>query len=253
VRWFDELAFRARGALRWSVPALKRSLTFDQVISVLPEQARGPARALSSTYDLSAWSGGCSYREWVDSLYALDVLARVIPRELPPGRAVEIGAKNGSMLPALATLTGRGCDAIELDAHRRYLWGSTRRVYGEALAARFPDCRFVADDVRNVAGPWALATWWLPFLTPGPLEAWGLPARFLVPAELLEVVRSRILPGGALFVVNQGEEEGALQGRLFDQLGMRATSLGAIESALSPFERPRVGWLWRSMTPVAGW
>lgn len=251
MEWFDELAFRFRGAVPWSLPAFKRALTFNQVLAQLPQQARASARALSSAFDLSKWGGCCSRQEWIDSLYALEVLARVIPGDLPAGRAVEIGAKNGSMLPALATLTRRGCDAIELDAHRRYLWGSTRRVYGEALAARFPDCRFLADDVRNVAGPWALVTWWLPFLTPGPLEAWGLPSRFLAPAELLAVVRSRILPGGALFIVNQGDEEGAIQARLFDQLGMRATSLGAIESPLSPFKRPRVGWLWRNTTPTA--
>lgn len=87
-------------------------------------------------------------------------------------------------------------------------------------------------------------TWFLPFLTEGPLIAWGLPRRFLAPLELLTHVTSRLVPGGVLLVVNQGAEEAAPQEALFTQLAVpgRTTSLGRVDSPLSPFRRERFGW-----------
>lgn len=238
----DELSFRLRSAFPFSLPAFKRTIPFEAVDLVGP--ARERAARLRESHDLSAWSRCCNAQDWRESLYALDVLSRVLPA-LPEGRGLEVGAKNGSMLPGFVTAVKRSCDAVELDAHRRYLWGSTRRVYGETMARAFPDCRFIAGDVRSLEGPWSVVTWWLPFLTATPLEAWGLPGRFLAPLELLTHVTSRVLPGGVVFIVNQGEAEHELQGRLFREARLEAQSLGKIESVLSPFVKPRFGWLWQ--------
>lgn len=153
-----------------------------------------------------------------------------------------MGSKNGAYLPALGVFRPP-FDAVELDAHRRYLWGSTRRAYGEAKAAAFPGSRFVAGDVRELDGPWALVTWLLPFLTPGPLVAWGLPDRHLRPAELVRHVVDRVAPGGVLLVVNQGEEEHALQLALLADLA--PIPLGRVDSPLSPFRQTRFATLVR--------
>ena len=244
---FSEFAFRARAAVPWSLPAFKSVVSLAQARESSSDATR--LDELDSRYSLSSWSRCCDHQDWRESLYVLDVLARLLPKSLPAGRGLDVGAKNGAMLPGLVTATGRGCDAVELDAHRRYLWGSTRRVYGEAMARAFPDCRFISGDVRALEGPWAIVTWWLPFLSPAPLEAWGLPERFLAPLELLRHVTDRVVPGGVLFVVNQGEGEAELQRQLFLQLGLRATPLGRIESSLSPFIRPRFGWLFSPSTP----
>jgi hypothetical protein len=217
----------------------------DQVASTLTGPARARFDELRASHPLGAWERCLSPQAWRESLYALDVLAQHLPAEVPAGRALDVGAKNGAMLAGLATAAPRGWDAVELDAHRRYLWGSTRRVYGEAIAASFPDCHFIAGDVRSLEGPWALVTWFLPFLTRAPLSAWGLPERFLAPLELLQHVTSRVLPGGVLLVVNQGEHEASLQQALFQQVGGRLEALGRVESPLSPFRLPRFGWRWR--------
>jgi hypothetical protein len=242
---FDELVFRARSLLRVSLPAFQRRATLPELERVLDGPGRERLSVLQQRFDLTPWARCCNEQAWRESLYALDVVDRLAPKELPDGRALDVGAKNGAMLAGLATALPRGWDAVELDAHRRYLWGSTRRVYGEAVARTFPGCRFIAGDVRALEGPWAFVTWFLPFLTPAPLEAWGLPKRFLVPLELLRHVTARIRPGGALVVVNQGEDEAEHQRALFTKLGGALESLGRVESVLSPFTRPRFGWRWR--------
>ncbi|MDP3504401.1 MAG: hypothetical protein Q8S33_28955 [Myxococcales bacterium] len=238
---FSEFAFRARAAVQWSLPPFKRVVSFEQMRASCSAVAR--LDDLSTRYDLSAWSRFCNRQDWRESLYVLDVLDRLLPKPLPAGRALDVGAKNGAMLPGLATATRRGCDAVELDAHRRYLWGSTRRVYGERMARAFPDCRFIAGDVRTLEGMYAVVTWWLPFLTPAPLEAWGLPSRFLAPLEMLRHVTQRLVPGGVLLIVNQGEAEAGLQRQHLESLGSKASALGRIESPFSPFSKPRFGWL----------
>lgn len=237
-----EFSFWLRNTVTVSLPAWKRAVALESLRGELDGRALA---TLERQFDLSRWAGVCDAQDWRESLYVLDVLDRVLPRDLPPGRALDVGSKNGTYLPGLATAQPRGWDAVELDAHRRYLWGSTRRVYGEAMARHFPDCRFIAGDVRSLDGPWALVSWFLPFLTEAPLEAWGLPVRELVPEQLLRHVTDRIVPGGALLVVNQGAPEAGLQQALFQNLGLEATALGRIDSPLSPFRRERFGFLWR--------
>jgi hypothetical protein len=238
---FTRLAFWLRNAVPVSAPAWKSIASLEQLRGELD----GPRLALlAARYPaLSSWNAHCSAQDWRESLYVLDVLRQHLPHDLPAGRALDVGSKNGTYLPGLVTAQPRGWDACELDAHRRYAWGTTRRAYGERMAAAFPDCAFHARDVRELAGPWALVTWFLPFLSEAPLDAWGLPRSHFAPRALLDHVADRLVPGGAMLIVNQGEHEAALQERLLEQSPLRFRRLGVIASPLSPFRRERLGFL----------
>lgn len=239
------LTFAARASVPWSAPAWKRTVSREVALAALSDAGRARVAELEAAgADLSAWPRLCTLQDWRESLYVLDVVRSAMPPAgaLPPGRALDVGSKNGTYLPGLAAALPRGWDAVEVDAHRRYLWGATRRAYGEAMAAGLPDARFYAADVRVLPGPWAAVTWFLPFLTPAPLEAWGLPDDLLAPEALLRHVVDRLVPGGVLLLVNQGEREAAIQRELLDRVGVRYEALGPITSALSPFQRERFGY-----------
>lgn len=234
-------SFALRSSLTWSLPAWRRPVALGELEAELAAPARRRLDALLVRHpEVRGWSGALSAPEWRESLYALDVLDRYLG-PVPAGRGLDVGAKNGATLPGLVAAVPTGWDAVELDAHRRYVWGSTRRVYGESLAARTPDCRFISGDVRALGGRYAVITWFLPFLTPAPLEAWGLPDAQLAPESLLTHVLGLLSPGGVLLVLNQGEAEAARQAELFRGAKVDAEALGRIDAALSPFTRARFG------------
>jgi hypothetical protein len=250
--WNDrlaELGFRWRQALRWSAPAWKwRASSLTRCLAPLSAEARARGEALAARHDLSAWTRLLSAIELRENLYTLDVLEQHLPPGLPPGPALDVGSKNGSLLPALRAAWPRPWDLVELDAHRRYPDLSTRRAHGERMAAAFPGCRYLAGSVADLAGRYALVTWFLPFVHEGPLRAWGLPRRFFAPEALLRHVTGLCLPGGALLVVNQGQAEHETQLALFSTLGLTPHPLGRLQSCLSPFHRPRHALVWTAPT-----
>lgn len=245
VEALRRLSFWLRGVTSWSLPAWKRTVTLEALRETLDAQALS---RLEARFDLSGWAARCDEQDWRESLYVLDVLSRVLPQALPPGRALDVGSKNGTYFSGLVTAQPREWDLVELDAHRRYAWGATRRAHGERMVRGLPGSRFIAGDVRALTGSYAVVTWFLPFLHQAPLDAWGLPRNQLAPEALLRHVHARLVPGGVLLIVNQGDKEAALQRALFERVGLEARSLGQVRSALSPFTRERFGWLVRAGT-----
>jgi hypothetical protein len=242
-----DLAFRWRGAVRWSAPAWRRPVrSWDRARRRLPAAGRDRAEELRRRYGLGGWVELLAPLELQENLYLLDLLDRHLP-ELSAGTGLDVGAKNGVLLPALRAAWPHPWDLVELDAHRRYADLSTRRAHGEKLARGFPDCRYIAGSVETVTERYALVTWFLPFVHEGPLRAWGLPRRLFAPERLFRHVVDRVEPGGALLVVNQGEGERDTQRALFAAAGLVAEDLGEMTSVLSPFRRARFGMLWRNL------
>ena len=236
-------------ALPWSLPVRLARRTWGpearaRVWERLPGAGAGCGQRweeLAARYPLERLSC-CGDVEFVESLYALDLLNRHA-REAPPGPGLDVGAKYGAMLPGQAAFRP-GWTAVERLGHARYLDTRTRRAWGEAFAAALPECRYVAGDVREIGGDgeqFAVITWFLPFLFGDPAEAWGFPLPLLQPEATLRHVLGLLQPGGVLLVVNQGAAEQAEQGRLLREVGAAAEPVD-VTSCFSPYRRPRMGW-----------
>jgi hypothetical protein len=161
-----------RDAIPWSWPA---RCPGPSRLDGLAPPARAYAEALGARYPLAGLLAATGPIERGESLYVLDVLDRYLSPVPAGARGLDVGAKYGAYLPGLATFAPGAWDVIERDAHRRYVTGHTRRSVGEAIAARFPGCRYLAGDVRALSGSYARITWFLPFVVPEPHLAWGLP------------------------------------------------------------------------------
>jgi hypothetical protein len=241
----NEIGFRWRETMRWSAPVWKRPVvSWERAWPALPEAGRDRAEELARKYDLEAWPKLLTTLEVQENLYTLDLLDQHLPA-LPPGPGLDVGAKDGVLLPALRAAWPHPWDLIEIDAHRRHLDLSTRRASGERMASAFPDCRYIADSVETLTEQYSLVTWFLPFVHEGRLRAGGLPRRFFAPKRLFRQVVNRVEPGGALLVVNQGEGERDTQHALFKSAAMTTEDLGQLTSPLSPFKSARFGQLWR--------
>lgn len=229
--------------LTGSAPVLKRHLaSLAQLEAALAPAQQARYRELAARYPLAGWPAVCTRREALINLWVLDVLDRHVPRP-GAGRCLDIGAGGWSYLPALASFAGAVWDGIELDAHRRDWTLATRRGYAEHMLRLAPDCRYLTGSLPELDGRYAGIAWFLPFITPAAFAASRLPRTEFRPPVLLDHAWSLLAPGGALFVVNQGEGEAAVQGTLFDTAGIAAVPLGELASVFTPFRVARYGWL----------
>lgn len=231
--------------LTWSAPVLKRHLaSLAQLEAALSPAQQARYRELAARYPLTGWPTVCTRREALINLWVLDMLDRHVPRP-GAGRCLDIGAGGWSYLPALASFAGAVWDGIELDAHRRDWTLATRRGYAGHMLRLAPACRYLAGSLLELDDRYAGITWFLPFITPAAFDASRLPRAEFRPQPMLDHAWSLLAPGGALFVVNQGEDEAVVQRELFDTAGIAALSLGRLDSAFTPFRIPRYGWLAR--------
>ena len=93
----------------------------------------------------------------------------------------------------------------------------------------------------NISDKYDYIIWLLPFVTPQPLEKWGLPKKYFMPQELLE--HAAELLKKEMFIVNQGEQEAEIQQKLLDRAGLQYKFLGEVESSIELFKNPRYGFL----------
>jgi hypothetical protein len=164
---------------------------------------------------------------------------------LPAGQvdAVDVGVADWFYAPALYAALGRwrsertrrvDLRGFEVDPGRRYLDGHTREDWATWYVEGLPGARFVGDDGSAWRGSVDLALMLFPFLFTRDLDRWGLPRRLHNPAALLGHVWSRVRPGGALVIANQGTRERDQQRRLIEELGASPAWSGRVES---PFWR----------------
>ena len=211
---------------------------------------------LLGRYPATWWASGLGAGDALHSLWLLEQLERLPVAPPRAGeRGLEIGCGRWGTLPALcawggedATAGGRW-DGVELDAHRRYADGVTRRAHGQWLARRHPGCRYLCGSLLDVAPPleggYRAILWLLPLVTRERHAAHRLPLSFYRPLELVERAYERLLPGGWIWLVNQEEHEAVAQGRLLRMAELPAEYQGALTSPFPIFQRPRYGWLVR--------
>ncbi|MBD3610636.1 MAG: hypothetical protein HUJ30_08810, partial [Gammaproteobacteria bacterium] len=122
MKWKQELNWRLKSLLPYSLPVIKRRIKNPQeILGKLSKEASDRFGYLSLRYNTHIWSRVCSRSEYRESLYLLDVLDHYLPRLQLRSRCLDIGSKKWSYLPALAAYSQTPWDGIELDANQRYL------------------------------------------------------------------------------------------------------------------------------------
>ena len=199
--------------------------------------------ALSERYDLSQLGAHCTITEAYQSMDRLCLLDQHVG-ETPPG-GLDVGALNWTYLPALVTFKPGPWLGVELDAFQRYVSFDTRGAQARHRAKGFSEVTYQVSDIMDVQGTYGLVTWFLPYVTPGPMVSAGLPDRFFDPLAMLEHVWSLVAPGGTLFIMNVDANEDACQAALFAQTQIPATRLGRVISVFDDDDDENHGWVAR--------
>lgn len=201
-------------------------------------------------------------RDQHESLAYADLLDTIGPGAsiaLPPSpvSALDIGASHwlyaaalhgflaawGDVGPRAVALTG-----IEIDPWRMYGDGHTRHDWARWYSRDLPGASYAHGDARTISRTFDVVTMLFPFVAIGELARWSLPESAYDPVGLLRHTWSLVAPDGYLIVVNQGEEEAAIERSMLRTLGIDAVELPPYESPFFAYRHPRVAFVARRVS-----
>ena len=220
-----------KSRLQWSAAVRIRPVgELDAWSEALPGDLRARLGDLRSRYDLSPWEAACSAEEVPLNLDHLDILDQHLGDLPSPSSALDVGCRSWWNLPGNHAFRPAAWTGVELDAHQRFVNGSTRAGVARAKAAHFEGSRFEAGCVTGLAGPYDLVLWLLPYVDRPAFDGDQLPRRYFTPEAMLDHTLSLVAPGGTLWITNYGEEEAEIQRRLLAQRPVTVLEVGPVQS-----------------------
>lgn len=242
--------FPLRQAIRWRRSGC--TLPAEEKTGLYPPEAMAEVDRLVRTYGLERWQRESGRRDFAASLFYLQMLERALTGAgvaLPPAvSALDAGCGDWFYVQPLYGLLrhfGPGAprtvalDGVELDAYQMYAGLHSRHDWAEAFSAGLPQVRYLAQDIRRYAQPVDLAFMLFPFLFGADLRRWGLPRRYLRPADLLAHVHGLVKPRGWLVIANLGPAEREEQHRLLKEARLEIAWWGAHRSDLFQYREER--------------
>lgn len=215
-------------------------------------EAQAEAERLVQAYGLERWARESGRTDFAASLFYLQMLERglnEVGASLPdPLTALDAGCGDWFYVQPLHGLLrhhGRAAprrvalDGVEVDAWALYEGFHSRCDWAHAYAAPCEGAAYLPEDIRQYQKPVDLALMLFPFLFPDDLRRWGLPRRFLRPAEYLRHIWGLVRPGGWLLIANLGEAERQEQHRLLGEAAMEIAWWGEHTSPLFRYEKAR--------------
>lgn len=257
------LAFALRNFWRWQPPVFREALTAGQpqILQNNPALALRAHRLLEQ-YDLASLPAKCSesrllenlsYLEWLDTFLQSRPQAFQKRSAFSCLNWLDVGAKNWAYVDALDAFirrhfdTAYRLDGLELDPHRRYANLTTRAQAAENYSRGLANAQYHEVNAMDWRRKAHIISQFMPFVSPDPHLAWGLPLDYFQPIELLNHLLGLLEPGGLLLVVNQGAWEAEAQERLWQQVRgeypITVVPLGVLPASFMAYRYPRYGWL----------
>lgn len=234
--------------LRWSRPGYVE--TPAGRLDDLPPAVAARIAKLSAVYGLR-FEARYDRRNSLENYVYLDLLDRLRERagaDWPAtgGRWLDVGSKHFAYAPVLhAALQPRQLTGVEIEGYRIYRDGHSRHDYAHHYIDGLPGTDYRVMDALDWRAPVDGISAFYPFLLPGTVLAWGLPASLLRPRALFAHLAGCLTPGGHLLSVNQGEDEGRRTRELAQQVGLVLRVALTINEPLLPRPAPPVLSLFR--------
>jgi len=244
----NELDFRLRMALRLRRPGAR--LPAEDKEGLFEPDLQEEVRRLVQTYGLQRWERESGRIDFAASLFYLQMIERALVEadvRLPPIVTVlDAGCGDWFYVQALYGLLHRFggerpvlLHGVEVDAYRPYAGLRSRMDWAEVYMGGLPGVAYLPGDIRQFSQPVQFACLLFPFLFSADVRRWGLPKRYLQPAELLAHLFGLVAPGGTLVIANLGEAERDEQQRLLAVAGLTPAWQGQHESRLFAYRQAR--------------
>lgn len=246
----NALDFPIRQTLRWRRAGAR--LPAEPKENLFPAEALPEVERLVRAYDLASWQQRSGRTDFAASLFYLQMLERALtesPVRLPPDRviAADLGCGDWFYVQALHGLLRHwnalppravALDGVEVDAWQLYSGFHSRHDWALAYA-QGTGAQYLPRDIRQYNRALDLAFMLFPFLFAADVRRWGLPLRYLRPAELLIYAWALVKPGGALILANLGNAERQEQHRLMAAANLPVTWWAAHRSPLFRYQEDR--------------
>jgi len=219
---------------------------------LFPVEALPEVERLVGAYGLEGWAKESGRTDFAASLFYAQMLERAWQEAgvTLPERATVLDAGCGDWFyvqPLYGLLLRYGTegprsvqlDGVELDAFALYEGFHSRYDWATAYVGGCEGARYHSTDIRRYDRSVDMALMLFPFLFPDDLRRWGLPRRYLRPAEYLRHVWRLVKPGGWLVLANLGEEERVEQHRLLAECAIPIRWWVTHTSPLFNYAEPR--------------
>lgn len=253
----NALDYPLRQYFKWhrGYPAIKNEpkenmyahLSLDQC-----QQAEEVAAHIRKSYHLDSFFSNSSSENYRENLFYIEFLQAALDQaaiQLPPSLAVaDIGASHWFYVQGMAALLkwwrspeGRQVEltGYEVDAYRIYSDFHARYDHAQAHMRALPGVRYLPQGFHRQPNTFDLITMLFPFVFIGDHLRWGLPRPTFAPAQLLENVWASLKAGGALVIVNQGEQEHQAQREMLLAADIQPLVAFSHNSLLFQYDLPR--------------
>jgi hypothetical protein len=263
----NALDYPLRQFFRWRRRGLQlRNEAKDNLYATLPlpqrTEARAAAERIAQRYDLSYLFAHSRRRNYCENLFYLELIEVALGHSDLRGsaashdrsglalNAADIGPSHWFYVQAVyallrqwraetpreVTLTG-----YEADAYRVYGDLYSRMDYALAHMHGLPGdkVRYLSQAFTRQPAAFDLVTMLFPFVFVRDHLGWGLPRSKFNPADLLADAWASARPGGALIIVNQGEEEHTAQRAMLAGQGIPIVAAYRHDSVLFKYDLPR--------------
>lgn len=203
------ISYRMRSSLRWSRGNYRDSPCGD--LHGFAGGLRMRIVALQEKYEVR-FERRFNARHCLDAYHYLDMLDRAFAAfrvGVPHGASVlDVGSKNFYYAESLhaffrpSSLTG-----VEIDAYVTYGNLHSRYDYARFFIEGLPNTRYLPADFLACEETAQVICLFYPFVTERAVRSWGLPKGLLKPEPFFRKARQGLLPGGKVFMVNQGTRE----------------------------------------------
>lgn len=188
-------------------------------------------------------------RNKFENLYTQDILERYFSKSYKKAiTALDIGCKN--WFYAKGEYDFFNCfnkefhlDGVEIDAHRLYSNFYSRYEVAKYYTKDLKNTHYIADNLLNLNKKYDYIIWFLPFVVIEPHIYWGLPKKHFKPKKLLKHAYSLLNEAGEMLIINQGKEEANIQEKLLQELNIKYTPLGEVNSSYFKYQNKRYGFL----------